>query len=51
MRFGVNEDIVELDPKSGVSPTLNFDTFGYSIRTNLIFFLNEDSNTLIVNII
>ena len=48
MRFDDDENYT-YDLKLGTSPSLNFDTFWYSLRTNTIFFLNEDFNTLIVN--
>ena len=47
MRFSENDQFTP-DLKAGISPPLNFDNIGFSIRSNLIFFLNEDTNILIV---
>ena len=47
MRFNEEEQYTEV-LKEGNSPQMNFDTFYSSLETNLIYFLNEDVNYLIV---
>ena len=50
MRFD-DQDQYTYILSDGISPYMNFDTFAFSVRTTFIFFLNEDINYLIVNII
>jgi hypothetical protein len=47
MRFDENNKYTE-NLSEGVSPHLNYDNFLLSLKTNFIYFLNEDYNFLFV---